>query len=91
MDLIAPVVLEPILKVKNKYSNFQEKYLRIGEVLIAISICSATNPLAKKALESLDHLNGTDFHATHMISDEELVVLNNLGISATCGVEVDTD
>lgn len=91
MDLIAPVVLEPILKVKNKYSNFQEKYLKIGEVLIAISICSATNPLAKKALESLDRLNGADFHATHMIPDDELVVLNNLGISATCGVEVDTD
>ena len=39
MDLIAPAVLEPILEVKNKTSNFKESYLKIGEVLIALSKC----------------------------------------------------
>ena len=54
MDLIAPAVLEPILEVKNKTSNFKESYLKIGEVLIALSICSTTNPVVKKALDNLD-------------------------------------
>ena len=89
VDLIAPAVLEPILEIKNKTSNFKESYLRLGEVLIALSICSATNPLAKKALESLDKLAGAEFHATHMIPDDEMVTLSNLGINATCGTEID--
>ncbi|MBR5647438.1 DUF1846 domain-containing protein [Candidatus Saccharibacteria bacterium] len=89
VDLIAPAVLEPILKIKNQTSNFKESYLKLGEVLIALSICSTTNPIAKKALESLDKLQGAEFHATHMIPDDELVVLSNLGVNATCGVELD--
>ena len=89
IDLISSVVLEPILEIKNKTSNFKESYLKLGEVLIALSICSTTNPLVKKVLESLDKLRGTQLHSTHMISDDEMVVLSNLGIDATCGTEID--
>lgn len=89
VDLIAPAVLEPILEIKNKTSNFKESYLKLGEVLIALSICSTTNPVAKKVLENLDKLRDTELHATHMIADDELVVLSNLGINATCGTEID--
>lgn len=89
VDLIAPMVLEPILEVKNKISNFKESYLRLGEVLAALSICSTTNPVAKKALESLDKLDGAELHATHMISDDEMIILSNLGVNATCGTEID--
>ena len=91
IDLIAPAILEPILEIKNKTSNFQESHLGLGEVLIALSICSTTNPVAKKALASLDKLHGAQFHATHMIPDEEMIVLSNLGIDATCGTEIDTN
>ena len=91
MDLIAPAVLEPILSIKNKTSNFQENYLKIGEVLIALSICSTTNPVVKKALDNLEKFKGAQFHATHMIPDDEMIVLSNLGIDATCGTEIDTD
>lgn len=89
VDLIAPAVLEPILEIKNKTSNFKESYLKLGEVLIALSICSTTNPIAKKALESLDKLHGAQLHATHMIPDDELIVLSSLGVDATCGTEID--
>ena len=89
VDLISPIVLEPILEIKNKTSNFKESYLRFGEVLIALSICSTTNPVIEKVFENLDKLQGAEFHATHMISDDELVVLANLGINVTSGVEVD--
>lgn len=89
VDLIAPAVLEPILEIKNKTSNFKESYLKIGEVLIALSICSTTNPIVKKVLENLDKLKGAELHATHMISDDELVILSNLGINATSGTEID--
>ena len=91
MDLIAPAVLEPILETKNKTSNFKESYLKFGEVLIALSICSSTNPVVKKALDNLEKLNGAQFHATHMIPDDEMIVLSNLGIDATCGTEIDVN
>ncbi len=89
VDLIAPSVLEPILEIKNKTSNFKESYLKFGEVLIALSICSSTNPIVKKALANLDKLQGAQLHATHMVPDDEMVVLSNLGINATSGTEVD--
>ena len=89
VDLIAPVVLEPILEIKNKTSNFKESYLKLGEVLIALSICSTTNPVVKKLLDNLDKLRGTELHATHMISDDEMIILSNLGINATSGTEID--
>ena len=89
VDLIAPAVLEPILEIKNKTSNFKESYLKLGEVLIALSICSTTNPVVKKLLDNLDKLSGAELHATHMIADDEMVVLSNLGINATCGTEID--
>lgn len=89
VDLIAPAVLEPILEIKNKTSNFKESYLKLSEVLIALSICSTTNPVVKKLLDNLDKLNGAELHSTHMISDDELIVLSNLGINATSGTEID--
>ena len=89
VDLISPSVLEPILDIKNKTSNFKESYLKLGEVLIALSICSTTNPVIKKALENIDKLKGAEFHSTHMITDDEMIILNNLGVNATCGTEID--
>ena len=89
VDLIAPSVLKPILDIKNKVSNFAKKQLNVDEVLIALSICSTTNPIVKKALESLEKMKGAELHATHLIPDDELVVLANLGINATCGTELD--
>ncbi len=89
VDLIAPSVLEPILEIKNKTSNFKESYLKIGEVLMALSICSSTSPIVKTALENIEKLNSCQLHATHMIPDDEMVVLSNLGINATCGTEID--
>lgn len=85
--LISPNVIEPIIKIKHKTSNFSEKTLKLNEVLIALSICSATNPIVVEALNKLDKLKGSQMHATYLIPDDEMVTLNNLGINVTC----DTD
>lgn len=89
VDLIAPAVLKPILDIKNKTSNFTKSHLGLDDVLIALSICGTTNPIAKKALESIEKLNGAELHATHLIPDDELIILTNLGINATSGTELD--
>jgi len=89
VDLISENVLEPILKIKNQTSNFKESYLRLDEVLVALSICSSTNPTVKKVLDNLEKLKGCEFHSTHIIPDSEMQIINNLGLLATCGVEND--
>lgn len=89
VDLISPEILEPILQIRNKVSNFKSNNLRLGDVLVALSICSATNPMAKKSLSKLDKLKGAQLHATHLIPDDELIILSNLGIDATSGLEID--
>lgn len=91
VDLIAPEILEPILRIKNKTANFRETHLKLGEVLLALSICSSTNPIAKEALGELENLRGAELHMTHLVSDEEMVILSNLGINATSGIEIDFD
>ena len=91
VDLIAPAVLTPILDIKDRISNFKAHYLDLSEVLIALSICSTTNPVAKKALETLPKLADTELHSTHMLSDNEMVTLMNLGVNATYTPELDID
>lgn len=89
VDLIAPTVLKPILEIKNQVSNFTAKQLHLNDVLIALSICGATNPTVKEALKNIKKLDGAELHATYLIPDDELIVLGNLGINATSGNELD--
>jgi len=88
VDLISESILEPILEIKNQTSNFKESYLKLGEVLIALGICSTTNPIAKATLENLEKLRGTELHATYLLPEDEVVILNNLGVRNTCSAEV---
>ena len=85
IKLISPAVLEPILEIKNKTSNFREHFLKLNEVLMALSVCGATNPMAKQALDNVEKLKGCQLHATHLISNGEMVTLSNLGVEATSG------
>ena len=50
-------------------------YLDLSEVLIALSVCSITNPIIEKAINELENLRGCEAHVTYMISKSELVAL----------------
>ncbi len=79
IDLLSPSVIEPILKLRR-----EEKQLSLQEVLIALSICSVTNPVALEALQNLGKLNNCDAHSTYIIRGGELSALKSLGINLTC-------
>jgi len=76
--LLSPNVLEPILKLRK-----EERNLSLHEVLIALSICSATNPIIEKALANVSKIVGTDAHATYIIQNGDLKALKSLGIHLT--------
>ncbi len=80
--LLAPTILEPILKLKKEMGTGDR--LTLQEVLTALSICSVTNPLAAKALSQLTKLNGVDAHATYIVTDSDKKAIKDLKINLTC-------
>ena len=91
IHLISPVVLEPILLLKGKIIYDKNSLLNLEEVLIALSICAATNPLAEKCLLKLRELKGCDAHSSHMLSKTDETALKKLGINVTCTPEFASD
>ena len=83
VDLLSKSVLEPILKLK-PLGNHTSNSLNLEEVLIALCICSATNPIVKKALKNLSKLSGLETHASFMVYNGDLNTLKKLNINLTC-------
>jgi len=87
--LLSPQVLDGIYKMKQKTSYNTSYYLSLPEVLIALSICSITNPIIEKAINDLSKLRGCEAHASYMIDKSEANVLKNIGINLTCEPKID--
>jgi len=82
IDILSPTVLEPIFKLRKGKGQ-----LSLHEVLVALSICSVTNPIIEKALSNIEKLEGLDAHATYIIQNGDLRALKNLKINLTCEPE----
>ena len=82
--LLSPSVLDGIFNMKKKTSYKTSYCLNLQEVLIALSICSITNPIIEKAINNLKKLRGCEAHSSYIIEKSELNVLKNLGINLTC-------
>ena len=82
--LLAPSILEGIFKTK-QHTSYRTSYcLNVQEVLIALSICSSTNPIIEKMIDKLKELRGCEAHSTYIIEQSEMNVIKNLGINLTC-------
>ncbi len=82
--LLSPSIIEPITKLKTESMGSHNPRLHVDEVLIALSICAATNPVAKKALEQLPALKGLEGHSSVMLSSVDVQTFKKLGINMTC-------
>ena len=87
MHLISPVILEPILDLKTKTLANQKVSLNCEEVLIALSISAATNPIAQVAMEKLAMLKNCQAHSTTILPTSDEQTLRKLGIDVTCDAE----
>ncbi len=85
--LISPVILEPIINLKSKTLASKNIALNCEEVLIALSICAATNPMAQVAMDKLVMLKGCQAHSTTILSTNDEQTLRKLGIDITCDLE----
>ena len=83
IKLLSPKVLEPMLAMKKSFGN-ENSMLQLNEVLIALSICSTTNPMAEKALHNLSKLKNCEAHATYIVENGDKKALKQLHINLTC-------
>lgn len=88
--LIAPLVIEPLQKLKTDYLNSDNARLSVKEVLMALSISAAMNPMAQHALNQIPRLKSTEMHSTIILSYGDEKALKNLGINITCDPEYDS-
>ena len=82
-DLISTQVLEPICNLKTRYLYHKNPRLHTDEVLIALTICALTNPMAERAKAQLSNLKGCDAHFTVILSEEDESLLKRLGINVS--------
>lgn len=83
LDLISPVIIEPIQELKTQRLGSVNPRLHTDEILIALSICAATNSLARKALSCLSKLKGCDVHSTVILSPVDESTFRRLGVNLT--------
>jgi len=84
IDLISPVVIRPIQDLKTGHLGNNNPRLHCDEILIALSICAATNPTAARALQQLPKLRGCEAHSSVILSRVDMDIYKKLGINITC-------
>ena len=83
-DIITDDILLPIVSYRTNILKSHCTLLTVDDILVALSICSAKNEKAKKALDCLPKLHGCDAHATYILPSSEETTLKKLGINITC-------
>jgi len=82
--LISPAVIEPVQDLKVNHLGGHNPRLHTDEVLVALSICAATDPQAELAMQQLDKLAGCEMHSSVILSQVDENTLRKLGINLTC-------
>lgn len=90
MHLISPVVLEQILNLKETLAG-RKTGLNSQEILIALSICAATNPAAQAALDKISSLRRCQAHSTTILSSNDEETFRKLDIDITCDAEYQSE
>ena len=91
MHLISPLVIEPVQNLKTRYIGDEVTSLHASEMLIAVSVCGTTNPMATAVLERLPDLRGCECHSSVILPEDEERLLRKLGINTTCDPRYGTD
>ncbi|MBQ4586028.1 MAG: DUF1846 domain-containing protein [Clostridia bacterium] len=84
VDIISHQVLEPVQKLKIENLGNHNPRLHTDEVLIALAITAATDDTAKKAMDALKELKGTELHSSVILSPVDTATFRKLGVNLTC-------
>lgn len=81
--LIPPSIIEPIQHLKLVHLGNKNPRLHTDELLIALSACAVTNPLAEEAINQLDYLRGCEVHSSVILSHQDEELFRRLGMNIT--------
>ncbi len=84
IQLLSPTIIEPIQRMKTGVLGNHNPRLHVDELLIALSICAATDEIAKKALDGIGKLKGLEAHSTVILSRVDEQTFRKLGVNMTC-------
>lgn len=80
--LLSQNIIDPIIAMKRDLN--MNSSLTLSDVLIALSICQATNHTVSIAMEQLPRLHGCEAHCTVMLAAADESMLHRLGVNITC-------
>ena len=90
MYIISDEALAPICDLRTEKLGHRNPHLHPGEMLIALSTSSLTNPLAGRALDALADLRGCDAFFSNIITSEDEQLYKSLGINVCCEPRFET-
>lgn len=88
--IISPAVIKPMQKLKLEYLGNHNPRLHSDEVLVALSICAATDEAAKLAMEQLPKLKGCEVHSTVILPQADDNIFRRLEVNLTCDPQYQT-
>ena len=88
--LMSPKVIKPIQSLKCDYLGNHNPRLHSDEVLVALSICAATNKDAAHAMAQLPLLKGCEAHSTVILPQVDDNIFRRLKVNLTCDARYQT-
>ena len=82
-DLLPKSIIEPISQMKVNVLHKHNPKLHLDEVLSALAVSAASNPLAELALKKISKLEYTEAHSTVILSSNDIDVFKKLKINVT--------
>lgn len=90
IDLISPTVIQPVQDLKVNHLGNHNPRLHTDEVLVALSICAATNPMAATAMKQLEKLKNCEVHSSVILNQVDSATFKKLGMNLTCEPQYQT-
>ena len=84
VSVVSDEALAPIGRLKTEHLLSRNHRLHSDETLIALSISSATNPLAEQVIAATSALRGCTAYFSVIISRTDEAVYKKLGINVCC-------
>jgi uncharacterized protein (UPF0371 family) len=82
--VVSDAALEPICRLKTQHLRSRNPRLHSDEILIALSLSSATSQKAAATVDALGQLAGRDAYFSVIISEADRSTYRNLGINVCC-------
>lgn len=83
IHLLAPESIEPIQTLKTEHLGSRNPRLHTDEVLIALSVSANSDEHARRALEQLRNIRGSEVHTTTILGSVDEGIFRNLGCLVT--------